>query len=180
MVDAFVGLGSNLGDSGNTVLTAWKLLGGQQGIDLVKLSRPYLSAPVGMTSDNWFTNAVGHLRTHHSAHCLLDIFLATETSLGRVRSESSSGYQDRTVDLDLLYYGALVHTDAKLSVPHPHLYERCFVLAPLASIAPDFMDPARQTSFLLLHEQLLERIHQGITANQEIEESDWDDARISR
>ena len=176
-VDAFVGLGSNLGDRNHTLLKAWKMLGAREGIELVTISRPYVSAPVGMTSSNWFVNAAGWLKTCHSAHRLLDILLKTEKYLGRIRSGDDTGYQDRVVDLDLLYFGALIHADERLTLPHPHLYDRLFVLAPLASIAPEFNDPVKQTSVLALHDQLAGRIDQGVTANQQIEESDWQDDR---
>lgn len=174
-VDAFVGLGSNLGDRSHTLLKAWQMLGAREGIELVKISGPYVSAPVGMSSSNWFVNAAGWLKTCHSAHRLLDILLETEKSLGRVRRGNDAGYQDRVVDLDLLYYGALIHADDRLTLPHPHLYDRLFVLAPLASIAPEFTDPAKQASVLSLHDQLAGRIDQGVTANQQIQESDWED-----
>ena len=176
MVDGFVGLGSNLGDSAHTLLKAWNILGQQQGIELKKISSPYISSPVDMTSTNWFTNAVGQLTTSLPAHQLLDIFLETEQALGRVRNEIHKGYQDRVVDLDLLYYGTLLHADPRLTVPHPHLYERLFVLAPLAAIAPEFIDPVKEVSISSLYHGLVERIDNGLIENQEIKESDWGDS----
>ncbi len=175
MVDVFVGLGSNLGDSVHTLLKAWKLLGKQQGVELINISSPYISSPVDMTSDNWFTNAVGQLATDHSASRLLDLLLETEQILGRVRSPLQQGYQDRVVDLDLLYYGTEIHGDPKLTVPHPHLYERLFVLEPLMSIAPAFIDPDKNESILALYQQLAERIENKIVENQQIKKSDWND-----
>ncbi len=174
-VDGFIGLGANLGDRSHTLLKAWQMLGAREGVELVKISRPYVSAPVNMTSSNWFVNAAGWLKTCHPAHRLLDILLETEKFLGRVRRGADTGYQDRVVDLDLLYYGALIHADDRLTIPHPHLYDRRFVLAPLASIAPEFKDPVKQTSILSLHDQLADSIAQGVTANQQIQESDWED-----
>jgi 2-amino-4-hydroxy-6-hydroxymethyldihydropteridine diphosphokinase len=174
-VDVFVGLGSNLGDSARTLLKAWKILGEQEGIELKNISSPYISSPVDMTSANWFTNAVGHLTTTLSAYQLLDILLETEQSLGRVRKENHRGYQDRVVDLDLLYYGVLIQGDPRLTVPHPHLYERLFVLAPLDAIAPEFIDPDKKVSISALYHGLLGRIDHKIIENQEIKKSDWDD-----
>ena len=175
MVDVFVGLGSNLGDSAHTLLKAWHNLGEQQGVELQKISSPYISSPVDMTSSNWFTNAVGHLTTCLPAHQLLDILLETELALGRVRNETHQGYQDRVVDLDLIYYGTLIHDDARLTIPHPHLYDRLFVLAPLAAIAPEFIDPVREVSISRLYHQLADRIDNELVENQEIKESDWGD-----
>lgn len=173
MVDVFVGLGSNLGDSRHTLKRAWTMLGEQEGIELEKLSNPYVSAPVGMDSLNWFTNAVGHLKTDLSAHQLLKILLETEQSLGRIRNEGDRGYQDRVVDLDLLYYGTLIHNDPRLTVPHPHLSQRLFVLEPLASIAPEFIDPERKISAAALYHLLKNMIDSETIEKQEIQESEW-------
>ncbi len=175
MVDVFVGLGSNLGESAHTLLRAWNILGEQQGIKQKKISSPYISSPVDMTSTNWFTNAVGQLTTSLPAHQLLDILLETEQVLGRVRNENHKGYQDRVVDLDMLYYGTLIHADPRLTVPHPHLYERLFVLAPLAAIAPEFIDPVKEVSISSLYHGLVDRIDNELIENQEIKESDWGD-----
>jgi len=174
-VDVFVGLGSNLGDSAHTLLKAWKILGEQQGIELIELSEPFISAPVDMTSTNWFTNAVGHLTTHLPATQLLDLLLETEQVLGRVRRPLQEGYQDRIVDLDLLYYGTLIHDDPQLTVPHPHLYQRLFVLEPLMSVAPEFIDPEKQKSILTLYQQLIDRIENNIIENQQIKKGNWRD-----
>jgi len=136
----FIGLGSNLGDGMRQLLTAWDLLGAAPGVSLVRLSNPYRGAPVGMVSDNWFTNAVGEIRTEMSPLWLLRHLLAIETIMGRRRDSEETGYQDRVLDLDLLYYGALRLVTANLRVPHPERRRRLFVLEPLAEIARDFID----------------------------------------
>lgn len=136
----FIGLGSNLGDGMRQLLAAWDLLGAEPGVSLIRLSRPYRSAPVGMASTNWFTNAVGEIRTDMSPLKLLQRLLAIETLMGRRRDPEASGYQDRSLDLDLLYYGPLQLATADLWLPHPERRRRLFVLEPLAEIAPDFID----------------------------------------
>ena len=66
-------------------------------------------------------------------------------------------------------------TDARLTVPHPHLYDRLFVLAPMAAIAPEFIDPVTEVSISSLYHRLADRIDNGLVENQEIKESDWGD-----
>jgi len=136
----FIGLGSNLGDGKWQLLTAWGLLGGAPGVSLGRLSNPYRSAPVGMVSGNWFTNAVGEIRAEMPPLELLRHLLAIEAVMGRRRHPRKSGYQDRTLDLDLLYYGDLQLAVADLYLPHPNRRERLFVLEPLSEIARDFID----------------------------------------
>ena len=137
---AAIGLGSNLGDSPAILLQSWDWLGCQPGIRTVALSAPYRSEPVGMISEHWFTNAAGLLATTLPPEQTLEILLATETRFGRRRTPGA-GYQDRTLDLDLLLYGDLVLTTTRLCLPHPRMHERLFVLAPLAELAPDWLHP---------------------------------------
>ncbi len=134
---AFIGLGSNLGDTQTNLLNAWQQLGQMAGISLIRLSSPYRTQPVGLATDHWFTNAVGEIFTTLSPTELLAAMLAIETKLGRDRTLT----QDRPVDLDLLYYGdAMLHSPT-LTVPHPRIADRLFVLAPLAEIAPAQVHP---------------------------------------
>ncbi len=85
-----------------------------------------------MESSNWFTNCVGSLETELSAHELLHLLLRVEADFGRRRNAKAEGYQDRTLDLDILYFGHLLLEDKDLLLPHPRLKERLFVLEPLA------------------------------------------------
>ncbi len=171
----FVGLGSNLGDSANQLLEGWQALGRYRGVTLEKLSSPYLSAPVGMTSSFWFTNAVGRLQTSRSAEDLLDILLDTEKQLGRIRDGNKQGYQDRKIDLDLIYFGQAIIDTPRLTVPHPYRSTRLFVLAPMAAIAPDFIDPETGESVSTMHRRLQQRIDAGTIEAQEITIRSWPD-----
>lgn len=170
---AFVGLGSNLGDSANLLLEGWQTLGKYRGVKLEKISSPYLSAPVGMTSSFWFTNAVGRLRTSRSAEDLLEILLDSEKQLGRIRDGKKQGYQDREIDLDLIYFGQTILDTPRLTVPHPHRNKRLFVLAPMAAIDPDFIDPVTGKSIAEMHQSLLQRIEKGAVEPQEITSRSW-------
>ena len=169
----FVGMGSNLGNSPDTLLSAWEMLGQDRKIHLVALSSPYLSAPVDMHSQHWFTNAVGELRTALGPEELLAKLMEIEAALGRVRDEQAFGYQDRTIDLDLLYYGEQQQDDPELVLPHPHLHDRLFVLSPLCEIAPDFFDKRRGKTVRELKEQLEIRMAGGVVRKQEITHSSW-------
>ena len=162
-----------MGASTQTLLKAWQSIGEHPEIELKELSSPYKSAPVGMDSENWFTNAVGLIQTNVSAYQLLKILLLTEKSLGRDRAGKPTEYQDRTVDLDLLYFGKAVQADPDLTLPHPRLTDRLFVLAPLVSIAPDFIDPQKKVSIAALHKNLMNRIKKREIAQQEISVSAW-------
>ena len=170
---AFVGLGSNLGDSVNLLLEGWKRLGQYRGVAVEKISSPYLSAPVGMTSSFWFTNAVGKLKTSRSAEDLLEILLDTEKQLGRIRDGKKQGYQDREIDLDLIYFGQTIIDTPRLTVPHAHRSTRLFVLAPMAAIAPDFIDPETGHPVSEMYQRLQHQIESGAVEPQEISTGSW-------
>lgn len=138
MALVFIGLGSNLGNGRQNLQQAWQHLGTVKGITTLSLSSPYGSEPVGMITDNWFTNAVGALETSLSPHELLAAMLEIEQEMGRDRAAG----RDRSVDLDILYYDDQIIQDEELEVPHPGINSRLFVLAPLAEIAPDHIHPA--------------------------------------
>lgn len=137
MVEAFIGLGSNLGDGQATLREAWRQLGTVPGVVLGALSSPYRTAPVGIETSHWFTNAVGSLRTELLPDKLLGALLAIEIKLGRDRAQG----RDRTVDLDLLLYGAASVDLPGCVVPHPEMARRLFVLAPLSELAPQLVHP---------------------------------------
>ncbi len=141
-----IGFGSNLGDSLSILQSAWNLLGENQEIWQVIFSSPYRTEPVGMNSDNWFVNAAGIFETSLQPHDLLTVLLEIEAHFGRVRREDVSGYQDRVLDLDLLMFEDLICDTSDLTIPHPHLHKRLFVLAPLAEIAPQYSHPVKRLS----------------------------------
>lgn len=170
---AFIGLGSNLGDSVRILQEGWRMLGEHDDVTLQLISSPFLSSPVGMDSNFWFTNAVGLLHTSCSALQFLDILLDTEQLLGRVRNEDKQGYQDRTLDLDLLYFGSEMIDTPRLTIPHPFRRERLFVMAPMAEIAPDWVDSETGATVGTMHKTLLQQIDAGDVDAQEITRSQW-------
>lgn len=170
---AFIGLGSNIGDGINTLQGAWREIGSLAHVFALALSSPYLSEPVGMTSHNWFTNAVGTLQTDLEPTELLQGIQKIETDFGRRRDPALSGYQDRTLDLDILYFDDYVREDAVLTLPHPFLAERLFVLEPLAEVAGDFKDPVDGMPPAQKLQQLLRRMRDGSVAAQRIHKARW-------
>ena len=139
MADAYVGLGSNLGDRAASLTAALCRLGRCEGIRVVAVSSFLETDPVGgPPGQPRFLNAAAHLSVDLPPERLLDRMLAAEDALGRVRGER---WGPRTIDLDLLLYGDTVVSSERLTVPHPRMHERLFVLQPLAEIAPEARHP---------------------------------------
>lgn len=171
--DVFIALGSNVGESSQTLLKAWRLLAEYDTIQLTALAPPFITAPVGMDSSSWFTNSVGQLSTSLTPHALLAVLLDIELRLGRVRNGENIGYQDRSIDLDLIYFGTVIMEDEVLILPHPRLYERLFVLEPLFTIAPQFVDPCCLQSVADMRLELLNNIRNNSLGHQDINMSSW-------
>ena len=167
MTDLYLGLGSNLGDRERLLHRAVKILVERIG-GLKSLSAFYETEPWGVCSDHPFLNAVAVLCTEKTPEEILRITQAAERELGR-RSKSVGGtYADRPIDIDLLLYGdAVVEEDfdvpgtegrkVHLSLPHPLMHERCFVMEPLAEVAPDVVHPVLKKTFRELLASLADR-----------------------
>ena len=173
MLRAFVGMGSNLGDGKATLQGAWHALAEVEGIELVTISSPYQTEPVDMKSHHWFTNAVGEIRTRLQPLDLLRHLLRIEADFGRVRDKKVFGLQDRSLDLDLLYVEGVIIDIPELILPHPRAAERLFVMAPMAEIAPDFVDSLKRKTIRELHDSLKEQMETGAVKKQEIILSSW-------
>src|SRR5512144_2834316 len=140
---AFIGLGSNLADTVAQVSRALAALGGLRQTRLVQRSSLYRSAPVGYLDQPDFINAVAQLETEMAPRALLDALLALEHQCGRTREFSNA---PRTLDLDVLLYDDLIHHEHGLTIPHPQMHLRAFVLQPLLEIAPDCVIPGIGTA----------------------------------
>jgi 2-amino-4-hydroxy-6-hydroxymethyldihydropteridine diphosphokinase len=136
---AFVGIGANLGDARANVRDALDRLAAQPGCRLLAASSLWRTAPIDSSGDDYI-NAVAQIDTSLDAHALLAALQAIETAHGRERPYRNA---PRTLDLDLLLYGDETIATLELSVPHPRMHERAFVLAPLCEIAPDALIPGR-------------------------------------
>lgn len=150
MARAYVGLGANLGDREATLGHAVELLRAAQGVEVVSVSSLRETDPVGVVDQPRFLNGAVALETELTPRELLELLLAVERELGRVRDGERWG--PRTVDLDLLVFGNLVADEPGLRVPHPRLHERAFALEPLAEIDPSLEIPGRGTVATLLAE----------------------------
>jgi len=170
-----MGLGSNLGDSLKILQQAWQTLGQDETISLIALSHPYLTSPVGMESECLFLNAVGILETSLDPEKLLTLLQQVERGFGRNKKTGADGYQDRLLDLDILYYGDQVLSFSNLVVPHPHIADRLFVLAPLTEIDPDHCDPLTGKSAKSMQNELQQQLNSGREVRQEIKRNTWPD-----
>jgi 2-amino-4-hydroxy-6-hydroxymethyldihydropteridine diphosphokinase len=138
---AYVGLGANLGDRERTIGAAVDALAAEEGIEVVSVSTLRETAPLGVGEQPRFLNGAVELETTLTARELLDRLLAVEQRFGRVRIPGEHG--PRTLDLDLLLYGDETIDEPGLTVPHPRVHERRFVLEPLAELAPGLVVPGR-------------------------------------
>ena len=147
MIDAYVGLGANLGDRMESLRAAVEQLAREPGFLLRGTSPVYETEPVGPPQPRYL-NAVVRIGTLLSPRATLRRLLEIEELLGRVRRER---WGAREIDLDLLLYGDRIVADGALRIPHPHLHERAFALIPLAELAPDAYHPqmARTAAELL-------------------------------
>lgn len=135
---AYVALGSNLDDPVAQVRAGAQALGKLPGTQLVRCSALYRTAPVGVTEQPDFINAVCALDTDLPPAALMQALLDIERAHGRLRDIQGG---PRTLDLDLLLYGDRVCHEPGLTLPHPRLHERAFVLYPLSEIAPGLSIP---------------------------------------
>lgn len=138
MNSVYLSMGSNLGDRVEMLRRGLDELDQLIGTQVVRLSSIYDTDPVGEVDQPRFLNAVVMLETELEPQVLLWNLLLIERRLGRVRTRP---WGPRPLDLDILFYGDLIIDEPGLTVPHPLMHERAFVLVPLAELAPDLVHP---------------------------------------
>jgi len=159
---AYIGIGSNLGDPLLQCKDAIKRLTGLPGISIERISSFYKTEPVvsdlcvgedrvKLENQHWFINAVAEIRTTLAPRDLLRSLQNVESNMGRVRSFAGA---PRTIDLDLLLYGQEIICEDELTVPHPEMHKRLFVLKPLCEIASYVIHPAFGVSMRGLKDRL--------------------------
>lgn len=142
MPRVFIGLGSNLGDRRGHLLAARDQLAQLPRTGLIAFSDIYETAPVGPVEQGAFLNAAAELDTQLPPAELLEHLQRVEASRGRPPRHLRQHWGPRQLDLDILFYGGDRITLDQLTIPHPRLHERWFVLKPLHDLAPDFTHPA--------------------------------------
>lgn len=158
MIDAYLALGSNLGDRLSALSTAVELLAREPAFLLRRVSRAWETEPLGPPQPRYL-NAVAQVGTLLSARATLQKLLAIEEGMGRVRRER---WAARDIDLDLLSFGGRLVSEKGLTVPHPRLHERAFVLAPLRELAPLWVHPVSGKSVEELWGELPEALRLGV------------------
>lgn len=155
MADLYVSLGSNLGNKETQIKTALNEIETRIGTVVVR-SGFFYSEPWGFDSNNHFVNACAFIRTEIPPLECLTVLKDIEKVMGRLKTEKTR-YEDRLIDLDILMYDQWIYSDEHLTIPHPHLHQRFFVLKPLMEIAPNLIHPTIKQTITTLYEALRER-----------------------
>ncbi len=143
MNKAYLSLGSNRGDRMANLEKAIKLLGEWAG-NITRVSSLYETPPWKMSDETNFMNQVLLIETKLDANELMDIIIQIELIMGRVRT--TKGYEPRIIDVDIIFYNEQIINNDRLTIPHPLIQERRFILHPLNEIAPEFMHPVLKKS----------------------------------
>jgi 2-amino-4-hydroxy-6-hydroxymethyldihydropteridine diphosphokinase len=154
MPEVVIILGGNLGD----VPATFKKCQGRfesRGYELVHISSLYSSPPWGYQSNNAFYNRILAFNTNKNPQEVLEDCLSIENEFGRKR-DLHGEYQDRTIDIDILFYGEEIVAQEHLMIPHPRLHERKFCLVPLVEIMPDFVHPGLGKTLRTLLEECID------------------------
>lgn len=140
MTDCYLAFGSNMGEREKNIRSAVEALNNDRGLNLIQLSSLYHSDAMYDSELCDFVNAAAHFSCEHSPEELLKIIQLIENKLGRRRS-SSRRYENRPIDIDIIFYGQLTLNTPKLTIPHPHFTKRKFVLVPLQEITLNYKVP---------------------------------------
>ena len=147
---AYIGIGSNLGTSGKNCVEAIEKISTNDHIKIISKSSFYKTAPIGDIEQDWFINSVIRVDTKLNPKELLLTLLNIESEMGRIRKEK---WGPRLIDLDLLFYDKLILNQEGITLPHPEIQKRNFVLVPLNEISENLTHPIlKKTVKTLLQE----------------------------
>ncbi|MDE2997965.1 MAG: 2-amino-4-hydroxy-6-hydroxymethyldihydropteridine diphosphokinase [Gemmatimonadota bacterium] len=152
MALSYIGMGANLDDRADALRRAAATLDEHDSLDVKAASPVYETAPIGVTAQPMFLNAVLAAETDLDPLALLECLLAVERRFGRVRGQR---WGPRLLDLDILLYGNEVFQSRGLEIPHPRLHERAFVLVPLCELTPRGRHPLFNRTFSELAESIV-------------------------
>ena len=153
MAIAYLCLGSNSGDRLKYAEQAVSLISLAQNLKIIRTSALYETEPWGVKNQNWFLNMALEIKTDLSAEDLLLKCLNIEKTLGRNR-EKEQRWGERPIDIDIIFYDKEVINTEILTVPHPRMHQRAFVLVPLLELIPDFVHPVLNKSISELYDDL--------------------------
>lgn len=153
MAIVYLSLGSNKGDRIGYVQQAASLLGADEKISIVRSSAFYETEPWNMNTQTWFVNAVVEAKTQYSPHELLNVCQKIEKQLGREHNNNTN-YQDRTIDIDILFYNKDVIREDNLTIPHKYVHLRAFTLVPMMELNADFVHPVLHKTIVEMHNDL--------------------------
>jgi len=149
MHKAYIALGSNLGDKEKNIKKALSLI--EKKYIILKTSSFYKTEPVGFLNQDWFLNCVVKIKTNLKPLKLLEFLKNIEKKLKRIKTFKNG---PRIIDLDILFYEDKIISEKKLTIPHPEIHKRLFVLEPMCEIEKDFVHPILQKTILALKNEL--------------------------
>jgi 2-amino-4-hydroxy-6-hydroxymethyldihydropteridine diphosphokinase len=147
----YIGIGSNREDTVSNCLKSIELISALEHVKISRMSSLYRTEPVGVQNQAWFINGVLEIETKQKSSILLGMLQNIENAMGRMRKKR---WGPRIIDLDILFYGQEIIREENLSIPHPELHTRRFVLVPMNEIAPYVIHP----SFGISMKGLLDRL----------------------
>lgn len=153
MAIVYLSLGSNKGDRIGYVQQAASLLGADERITIVRSSAFYETEPWNINTNTWFVNAVIEIKTSYTPKDLLETCQRIEKQLGREKKEAS-GYEDRTIDIDILFYNKDIVNEDNLTIPHKFVHLRAFTLVPMMELNSEYIHPILNKNIIEMHSDL--------------------------